>query len=323
MLQRMGLKNVCGLQNGTSGWMLAGYDLEAGADRLKLPEPSPETIAQAEEIATAFAEQDGVEFISVPELQQMMDRRKHESIYLVDVRTREEYERGHIPGFRWFPGGQAVQRSDEVMVAHNSSIVFSCDGRARAAFTASWYRQMGHRQVYVLDGGTTAWQSSRRALEKGMARPEPFGLAAASARVAKVAPEQAASVSATSIHVGTSQEFASGHMPGARWISRSWLEIEIGSIAPDRSAPVLLTCLDGANSILAAATLLNMGYEKVTALQGGMRAWNAAGLPVEQGLTGVMSPPNDIVPSGPDRSFADMMNYLRWEEALGHKYETH
>jgi hypothetical protein len=54
-----------------------------------------------------------------------------------------------------------------------------------------------------------------------------------------------------------------------------------------------------------------------------MRAWNAAGLPVEQGLTGVMSPPNDIVPSGPDRSFADMMNYLRWEEALGHKYETH
>jgi hypothetical protein len=26
------------------------------------------------------------------------------------------------------------------------------------------------------------------------------------------------------------------------------------------------------------------------------------------------------VPAGPDRSYADMINYLRWEEKLGHKY---
>ena len=34
----------------------------------------------------------------------------------------------------------------------------------------------------------------------------------------------------------------------------------------------------------------------------------------------VMAPPVDVVPAGPDRNFADMQNYLRWEEALGHKY---
>ena len=45
-------------------------------------------------------------------------------------------------------------------------------------------------------------------------------------------------------------------------------------------------------------------------------------LAVEKGLTNVMSPPNDVVAAGPDRSYADMMNYLRWEEALGHKYEV-
>jgi len=33
-----------------------------------------------------------------------------------------------------------------------------------------------------------------------------------------------------------------------------------------------------------------------------------------------MAPPTDVVPAGPDRNFADMQNYLRWEEALGHKY---
>jgi hypothetical protein len=51
-----------------------------------------------------------------------------------------------------------------------------------------------------------------------------------------------------------------------------------------------------------------------------MAAWQTAGQTVEKGLSGVMAPPTDVVLSGPDRNFADMQNYLRWEEALGHKY---
>ena len=51
-----------------------------------------------------------------------------------------------------------------------------------------------------------------------------------------------------------------------------------------------------------------------------MEAWQKQGLPIERGLSGVMTPPNDVVLAGPDRNFADMQNYLRWEEALGHKY---
>ena len=35
-----------------------------------------------------------------------------------------------------------------------------------------------------------------------------------------------------------------------------------------------------------------------------------------------MRPPNDMVFSGPDRSYADMMHYLRWEEELGRKYQA-
>jgi hypothetical protein len=53
-----------------------------------------------------------------------------------------------------------------------------------------------------------------------------------------------------------------------------------------------------------------------------MAAWQQAGLPVEKGLSGVMRPPTDVVLSGPDRTFADMMHYLRWESALGDKYAT-
>lgn len=80
--------------------------------------------------------------------------------------------------------------------------------------------------------------------------------------------------------------------------------------------------MDGLNATLASATLVELGYRNVSVLDGGMKAWQQASLPVERGLSGLMAPPTDLVPSGPDRNYADMMNYLRWEEALGRKYQS-
>ena len=60
---------------------------------------------------------------------------------------------------------------------------------------------------------------------------------------------------------------------------------------------------------------MELGYRDVAALAGGSEAWRKDGRPLESGLTGVTRPPDDVVPAGPDRSYADMINYLRWEEA--------
>lgn len=321
VLQRMGLPNVYGLKNGTSGWVLAGQQLETGADRVDLPEPSPEAVAAAEAYAAKLAAEDGVRYLDIPALQALMERRNKETVYLVDVRTMEEYAAGHIPGFRWFPGGQAVQRSDDVAVVKNCPIVFACDRKARATLIASWYRQMGHREVYAVDGGTTAWAASGHALEKGTSEELSIGYDAARSQVKLISPQELhASQPAAVIFVDTSQEFARGHVPGARWIPRGWLEFWVGDIVPSKETAIAVTCTDGRNSILAGATLKELGYRNVSVLDGGMAAWQKAGLPVEKGLSGVMAPPTDVVLSGPDRNFADMQNYLRWEEALGHKY---
>jgi rhodanese-related sulfurtransferase len=321
VLQRMGLKNIYGLKNGTSGWVLAGYQLESGADRVQLPEPSAEGIAAAEAYAAKVAAEDGVRYLDLAALQALMQKSRQASVYLIDVRTREEYERGHIPGFRWFPGGQAVQRSDDVAVVKNSAIVFCCDGKARATLTASWYRQMGHQEVYAVDGGTTAWTANGLALEQGLPPELPVGYDDAARQVKQLSPRDLhVSPPPAIIFVDTSQEFARGHVPGARWVPRGWLEIWIGDVVPAKATPMAVTCHDGKNSLLAAATLQELGYQHVSVLDGGMVAWQKAGLSVEQGLAGVMTLPTDVVPAGPDRSYADMMNYLRWEEALGFKY---
>ena len=118
----------------------------------------------------------------------------------------------------------------------------------------------------------------------------------------------------------TSADFARGHLPGAHWAPRGWLELQIGGLVPVKDTPVAVTCLDGQNSTLAGAALRELGYSDVSVLAGGLAAWRRAGLPEETGLSGVMQPPTDLVPSGPDRNYADMMNYLRWETALGEKY---
>ncbi|MXZ92253.1 MAG: hypothetical protein F4W95_01460 [Chloroflexi bacterium] len=333
ILQRMGLdREVVGLKNGTSGWVLAGYELESGADRDQLPGVSNAGRAAAEAYADRCASEDGVRFLDVNGLDALIDRRQNESVYFIDVRTAEEYDQGRIAGFRWFPGGQCVQRSDDVAVVKNAPIVFCCDGKARATLVASWYRQLGYEEVYALDGGVGAWAAAGRPLESGSnagaqfdgsisgaGEPQPLLDARNSVTTLSASDVQNDS-SAVVIFVDTSRDFSRGHVLGAHWAPRGWLEWQIADFAPDTHARVIVTCGDGRQSLLAAATLQAMGYSNVAALDGGMTAWRAAGLPVEEGLTGVMRTPADIVFSGPDRTYADMQHYLRWETELGAKY---
>lgn len=323
VLQRMSLeREVVGLKNGTAGWMLAGHELEFGADRDALPSVTPGGQAAAEQYARRCAEEDGVKLIGVEQLDLLRERSRTESVYFIDVRTDAEHEAGHIPGFRWFPGGQAVQRSDDVAVVHHAPIVFACDGIARAALTASWYRQMGHQHIYALEGGVGAWSEAGRALERGFQLPEPRLLSQARDAVSTIGPADIfEQPDAVVLHVGTSQEFAGSHPPGARWAPRGSLERDVEQLVPEESTPLLTVCESGEQSLLAAQTLIGQGRRSVSAVGGGMAAYRDAGLPIEYGLTGVLSPPNDILTFGPQRGYADMQHYLRWETALGEKYE--
>jgi rhodanese-related sulfurtransferase len=320
-LQRLGVPNVFALKNGTMGWLLAGRQVETGSTRLDLPQPSADGLALARKKARDVAEQEGVRYVDAAEAQRLAERAHAETVYLMDVRTAEEYAAGHIEGFRWTPGGQAVQATDNYVAITHGTLLFADDDNVRASMTAQWFRQMGHPNVYVLDGGVSAWREAGLPLVAGPDDETPIGLDAARSTVISVSPAELSSrleSNGTSVvFVGTSEEFARGHVPGSHWVPRGWLESRIGDVAP-KGASVVVTCPDGTGSTLAAATLAGLGYD-ASVLQGGLAAWTSAGLPVERGLTGVTSIPNDVLPA--QRSYAEMHNYLRWEEALGHKYE--
>ena len=74
---------------------------------------------------------------------------------------------------------------------------------------------------------------------------------------------------------------AAGHATQARNIPFGSLE---GSRAlpSNKAVPLLLMCPTGARAQRAVATLRKLGYEKATAVMGGLNAWREAQLPVEK-----------------------------------------
>ena len=57
------------------------------------------------------------------------------------------------------------------------------------------------------------------------------------------------------VDVRETDEFAAGHIPGARHVPRGYLESRIEAAVPDRSARVILYCASGSRSAYAARTL--------------------------------------------------------------------
>jgi molybdopterin/thiamine biosynthesis adenylyltransferase/rhodanese-related sulfurtransferase len=84
------------------------------------------------------------------------------------------------------------------------------------------------------------------------------------------------------IDVRETEEFATGHLPGARHVPRGFLETRIEGTVPDRSQRVVVYCAGGTRSALAARTLQEeLGYEHVESMTGGITLWKDRGYKVE------------------------------------------
>ena len=84
------------------------------------------------------------------------------------------------------------------------------------------------------------------------------------------------------VDVREADEWAQGHLPGAKHVARGFLESRIEGVVPDRSQRVVLYCASGNRSALAAHTLSHdLGYEHVESMTGGITLWKDRGYEVE------------------------------------------
>src|SRR5271170_1392464 len=83
------------------------------------------------------------------------------------------------------------------------------------------------------------------------------------------------------VDVRETEEFATGHLPGAKHVPRSYLESRIEGIVPDRSTQVILYCASGNRSAYGTRTLVeDLGYQHVRSMTGGITLWKDRGYEV-------------------------------------------
>jgi sulfur-carrier protein adenylyltransferase/sulfurtransferase len=84
------------------------------------------------------------------------------------------------------------------------------------------------------------------------------------------------------IDVREPEEWAVGHIPGAKHVPKSYLESRIEAAAPDRSQHLILYCASGNRSAWATRTLVeDLGYEHVESMTGGITLWKDRGYEVD------------------------------------------
>jgi glyoxylase-like metal-dependent hydrolase (beta-lactamase superfamily II)/rhodanese-related sulfurtransferase len=107
-----------------------------------------------------------VPFMSLRELKTCLESRAIDLIVL-DVRERDAFEEGHIPGARLLPRGQLELRVNEELTDPTRRILVCCEfGRVSTLATAT-LRQMGFRGAVALDGGMKAWREAGYAVKAG------------------------------------------------------------------------------------------------------------------------------------------------------------
>lgn len=77
-------------------------------------------------------------------------------------------------------------------------------------------------------------------------------------------------------------EWNAGHAQGAVHLGKGIIERDIEGKVPDHDTTLVLYCGGGFRSALAADNLQKMGYTHCISLDGGWRAWQESGLPVEK-----------------------------------------
>jgi rhodanese-related sulfurtransferase len=84
------------------------------------------------------------------------------------------------------------------------------------------------------------------------------------------------------VDVCETEEFAAGHVTGAKNVPLGQLEEKLPGAVKNKAVPVILVCKSGARSGRAVAIAKKLGYTNAQSLGGGLGAWKAANLPLEK-----------------------------------------
>ena len=106
-----------------------------------------------------------VPFMALAELNAQIAKRRNDLVVL-DVREKDAFAAGHIPGARHLPRGQLELRVNEEFPDPTLRIVTYCEFGKISTLAAATLRELGFTRAAALDGGMKAWRETGFAVEK-------------------------------------------------------------------------------------------------------------------------------------------------------------
>ncbi len=209
-------------------------------------------------------------------------------LQLVDIRNPTETKAGMLHGAVEMPLATLVDTMGTL--DRDRPTVVYCMSGYRSAIAASVLRAAGIPDVSDLVGGYGAWSSAHlptSAPASGSSEDSPT----MTVEVPEVTPEETAALVAAGallLDVRDAEEWQAGHAPLAMHVPMREVPARIDEIPSDRH--IVAICRSGGRSRAVAEALIGAGFDIVN-VSGGMRAWEAADLPIEtdDGSPGVVA----------------------------------
>ncbi|MBZ0314797.1 MAG: hypothetical protein K8L91_00150 [Anaerolineae bacterium] len=287
MLKLMGYANVRNVTGGFNAWVAEGLPFEGGmpAAEFDLPTYLTDYVAGLPENYNA---------LRVTDLE--AELAAGGDLFLLDVRSPDEYAEGHIEGAVNVPI-ETVADNLALLPALDANIVVYCGSGHRSAIIMEVLNLLGYTNVRSLLGGTKAWMTSELPVTDVPTTVEPGTMPAVNADVLPLVAEYLANLPAgyytvkaedlsaelaespvVLIDLRTDGEYAEGFLEGALHIPFADFMTRLSEVPT--TGPVVLYDNPTHRSTMAMVMLQLLGYTDIRVLAGGSGAWTSAGLPL-------------------------------------------
>jgi sulfur-carrier protein adenylyltransferase/sulfurtransferase len=109
---------------------------------------------------------DKVRMISLEDMKARWEKRAEKSVTLVDVREKDEFRQGYVPGAVHVPRGYLEMQAEQKLPDKSAEILVYCAGGTRSAFAAKTLAELGYTNVYSANPGFVRWRDLKYPVEQ-------------------------------------------------------------------------------------------------------------------------------------------------------------